>query len=758
MFDTLFQFLFKYRPAIFEQGDFGLGLSTSVYVAVAVAATGTASALLTYRHVSSARDRVILTTLRLGALAIVLFCLCRPVLILKAAVPQQNVLGILLDDSRSMRIGDADGEARGRFVNREFGTDSALIKALSNRFLVRFFRFSSSTDRVSSAADLSFGGTQTRLGVGLDQAREALAGLPVAALVAVTDGADTTDAAPTESLLALKAAGIPVFTVGVGRDEVSRDIQVSRVTTPRRVLKGASLIVDVILTQTGYQGSSIPLNVELDGRIVNTQQVTLPRDGEPTTVRVRFTAAEAGPKVFRFRVPPQDAETVTENNTREQLVEVEDRREKILYFEGEPRFEMKFIRRAVADDKNLQIVTLQRTAENKYLRLDIDQPEELVAGFPKTRDELFQYRGLILGSVDAAAFTGDQLRMIAEFVDRRGGGLLAIGGRHALAEGGFAGTPVADALPVVIDGGVARADDAPVVKVNARPTRAGIGHAVTEIGATEQESADRWKNLPAVTSVNEITQVKPGATILLTGSDETRRDRPLLAYQRYGRGKSLTLGVQDTWLWQLGASVPVEDQSHENFWRQLARWLVDGVPDRVLTRITPDRVEPGEGATILADVADPSYVEVNNGHVVARVTGPSGNALEIPLQWTGERNGEYRGTFVPDEDGIYEASVEATRGGQALGGDAAYIRASPSDSEYFDGAMRAPLLERIARETGGRFYRANQVMAMADDVKYTGRGVTVVEERDLWDMPALLLLLVGCVLGDWSYRRVRGLA
>ena len=126
---------------------------------------------------------------------------------------------------------------------------------------------------------------------------------------------------------------------------------------------------------------------------------------------------------------------------------VEDRHEKILYVEGEPRFEMKFLRRAVEGDSNLQVVTLQRTAEGKFLRLGVDSAGELAAGFPRTREELFRYRALILGSVEASFFTADQLRMIEEFVSQRGGGLLVLGGRLALGEGGYAGTPGGRAAP-----------------------------------------------------------------------------------------------------------------------------------------------------------------------------------------------------------------------------------------------------------------------------------------------------------------------
>jgi hypothetical protein len=239
--------------------------------------------------------------------------------------------------------------------------------------------------------------------------------------------------------------------VGVGRESFGKDTQISRVNTPRSVLKGTNLTVDVIVSQNGYSGTTVPLNVEDSGRILSTQDVALAGDGEPTSVRVHFTANEPGARTIRFRIPPQAGEEITQNNVRDVLLDVQDRREKILYYDGEPHFEVKFIKRAVEDDKNLQLALLQRTADNKYLRRDVDGPDDLVAGFPKTRDELFAYRGLVLGSIEASAFSGDQLQMIADFADRRGGGLLMVGGKRAFAEGGYAGTPVADALPVILE-------------------------------------------------------------------------------------------------------------------------------------------------------------------------------------------------------------------------------------------------------------------------------------------------------------------
>jgi uncharacterized membrane protein len=760
--DAIFRLLFNYRPVVFQQGEFRFGPTTGSYVGVALVVAAIAITILTYRAArsqSNARHRAALVALRLATLFLVLFCLFRPVLIVKAAVPQQNFLGILIDDSRSMQIADVDGQARGAFVQQQLmGPESGVLKALSNRFVLRTFRFSSTAQRLAAPADLTFGGAQTKIGAALDGARQELAGLPLAGLVVVTDGADTTDAELSEALLAMKAADVPVSTIGLGRESLAKDVQIDRVSTPTTALKGTSLMVDALVTQTGYAGETVTLDVEDDGRIVGSRELKLPIDGEPAAVRVRFTASDAGPRVFRFRISPRVGELVTQNNQRDALVDVYDRTEKILYFEGEPRPEQKFIHRAVDDDKNLQVVTLVRTADNKYYRLVLDNAEQLAGGFPKTRDELFSYRGLILGSIEAGAFTGDQLRMISEFVERRGGGLLMLGGSRSFSEGGYAGTPVADALPVVLERVSRSLDSWSISRLKVRPTRAGEGHALSQIAPTEAASLNRWNELPALISANGVKAVKPGATVLLTGSDERRGAQPVLAFQRYGRGKALAFTVLDSWRWQMHASIAVEDMTHENIWRQLLRWLVDGVPGPVEAHTTAERVEAGEQVTLIADVVDDTFVELNDAQVTAKISAPGGGILDVPLQWTGERNGQYRATFVTTDQGMYAARVEASREGKSIGVGQTHVRAAPGDAEYFDATMHEARLKRIAEETGGRFYTPETVSTLAEDLKYTGRGVTTIEERDLWHMPIVLFLLIGLTCAEWAYRRAVGLA
>ena len=760
MFTEVFKFLFKYQPLVFEQGRFVFGATRTMSLVAIVAAVAAVYVLWTYRKLNAIprRDRIVLLGLRVGLFAVVLFALLRPMLLLKIAVPQQNFVGILLDDSRSMQIADQAGKPRADFVKDEFGrVDSPLLAALGKRFQLRIFRFSSQGERLQSANDLAFAGTASRYSGALDRARDELSGLPVAGLVLVGDGADNSQTTMDESIASLKSQGMPVFSVGVGKDRLARDVQVTRAEAPRRALKGSNLIIDVVVSQTGYAGQKVPLIVEDAGRIVNRQDITLPKDGEAATFHVRFLANETGPRQFRFRIPVQGNEEVQENNQRDALIEVDDRRERILYLEGEPRPEMKFIFNAAKIDKNLSLVVLQRTATDKYYRLGVDTGEELQAGFPTTRAELFGYRGIVLGSVEASAFTLEQQRMLAEFVDVRGGGLIALGGRLSFGEGGWPGTPLAAALPVVIEH-PARTRGDQVDELVVKPTPVGASHPATQITDKEEDLAAKWRELPPLTSVNPIVDAKPGATTLLTGLAETGRSQIVLAYQRYGRGKSLAFTPQDSWLWQMHSKIPVTDMTHEIFWQRLLRWAVDGVPEKVMVSASPDKVQKGEPVTLMADVMDPDYKGINNGRITAHVTSPSGKIEDVPMEWSVKRDGEYTARFTPDEDGTYKVRVGGTHDVKDIGSGEMALRVAPSDAEYFDAAMRASLLSRISEETGGRFYRADNTTDLVDAITYSGRGVTVVEDRELWDMPIVLLLALGLMGSEWGYRRSRGLA
>ena len=760
--ESIFEFLFKYRLALFRQGELVLRAAwpvTTILIAVAAVAAVVGFSYLRPRGRAGALDRSIMAALRTSALGVIVLCLLQPTLVLRSVVPQRNFVGILVDDSHSMTLTDEDGRPRSAFIADQLTAEGELMKALTERFAVRTFAFSSTARRVDDPTALGFEGTRTDLANALDRVREDLSSVPLSGIIVVSDGADNGGRVMAESLVPLQAASIPVFTVGLGEEALSPDVQLDRVQAPRSVLLGSAVVVDVVVSHRGFAGQPVALEVEDDGRILTRQDVPLGRNGEPVVARVRLIADRVGPRRLIFRIPVAEGERVTGNNQRELLMDVQDTRQKILYFEGEPRFEVKFMRRAIEDDENIQLVVLQRTAPDKFLRLDVDGATELQEGFPKTREELFRYQGLILGSVEAGFFTHDQLLMIHDFVSQRGGGLLVLGGRHALAEGGYIGTPVADAIPVVL--GETMSDPTRPLEVKVSPTPAGALHPATQIAGSGEASADLWETLPPLTTVNPIQEVKPGATALLvgrpTGGTVSTPDQVVLAWQRFGRGRSFALPIQDSWLWQMHADVPLDDQSHERFWQQLLRGLVDGVSDPVVVTLDREQVELGEPVRVTARVRDSTYIELNDAAGSILVTAPDGTERELPLEWSVEDDGMYAASFVPDQEGNWHLGVEASRGGSVIGTDDGWLRVGPGDDEYFDAARRTALLERIAEQTGGRSYTEATVDELPEDLQYAGTGVTTVEERDLWDMPVLFLILIGLIGSEWALRRRRGL-
>jgi len=486
--------------------------------------------------------------------------------------------------------------------------------------------------------------------------------------------------------------------------------------------------------------------VEENGRILATRRFAMPGDGQAATVSIPVPLAEAGARQLTVRLPGLAGETVTRNNSRETLVAVRDRDERILYYEGEPRFEFAFMRRAVAADTNLTVVGLERTAEGKFLRLGVEDSLDLASGFPRTREELFKYRALVLGSVEAAAFTAEQLRMIAEFAGTRGGGLLLLGGRRAFGEGSWHDTPLEDVSPLMLD----QPRDTSYFRVLAvQPSAAGRDHPVTQLA---------WDSLPPVTSVNRVGALKPGATSLLAGKDTVGRgDQPVLAFQRYGRGRVIALPVQDTWHWQMAAQIAVDDQKYETFWRQLLRWLADESPDRLEVTAQVEDLAPGEPVTLDAELRDKTWQPVNDGTVIAKVTDPAGVVTEVPLDWVIGADGRYRGAFTARTAGEYR--IEATaEGSDTLQAEPAFVRAGEVSREFFGAGQRAPLLKRIAEETGGKYYTMANAAALPKDIVYTQRGITATEQLDLWDMPIVFFLLAGLLASEWGLRRARGMS
>ena len=762
--DAVVEFLLKYRPAAFERGTLGFDPVLPIWLVLGIG--GFAMALAVWAVARTGRGvgvgtRVALGSLRLGTISLLAWCLCRPVLVVVEALSLRNVVAVLVDDSRSMRIADVDGSERAATIRSLAGSaDSSLMRALAARYQVRLYR-TSAAGRVPNVSALAFDGSRTRLLGAITRVEDELAGTPLSGVVVLSDGAENGsggEGAPSisDQLATLRARGVPVYTVGIGSTRFAKDVEISALGGPRVALRNATVLLDVVITHRGFSGVSLPIVVEDSGRIVASATVRLSRNAESTPVRLRVPTPEPGARLLTVRVPVQAGEMIAENNTRRTLLAVRDRREKVLYVEGEPRPEVKFARRAVDGDQQLQLVTLLRSAKDKYLRLGVSDSLELINGFPTTRAQLFNYRAIVLGSIEASFFTGDQLRMIGDFVSERGGGLLMLGGRAAFADGGYVGTPLADLAPVDMEVS-SRSEEERLVTVTAVPTADGLRHPALQVAGTDSLVALRWRTLPPLTTVNLLSRAKPAASVLLQGREAERGlTRPLLVSQRYGRGRVLAFGAQDDWLWQMHADIAVDDSTHEILWRQMLRWLVNEVPDRVES-VTGDESGPGDAVALRAIVRDSGYLRRNGASVSATVTGPGGVLQDVAFDWAVDRDGEYVASFIPAGEGVQEVRVRAIAGADTTLSPPGYVRVAEPVDEFFGAERRDLLLEQLARETGGRSYTPQRAEEIARDMNYSASGATSVRRRDLWDAPLVLLVLLLLLGGEWILRRRRGL-
>ncbi len=758
--ERLFTFFFKYPPRVFQRGELllapalpllALGLMLGALVILVVLMTRNL-------RVKRPVDRLVIGGIRVAVFLVVAGCLLRPTLALSSAVAQRNVLAILLDDSRSMLVKDVEGASRLDVETRTFADSAALVQQLSKRFALRFFRFGPQAEPIGTSAALAGRGTRTDLAASLEAARQELADLPVAGMVLVSDGADNGATSMAPTLLSLQSRHVPVHTVGVGQERFAKDLAIERFALPRTSLEGSGTNGSVSVTVRGLGGDSTDVAIEADGHLVASAGVPLPKGRDIVDVPVRLPPLAAGTHVIAVRVNPLPGELVTENNETQTLLRVRPGREKILYVEGTPRPEFAFIRRGVEGDSALQLVGLLRSAKGKFLRLGVDDSLELLSGFPSRRADLYGYRAIVLGDIEASFFTGDQLRMLADFVDHRGGAVIALGGHTALAEGGYRGTLFAETLPFDLEGGKVEPNDSVATFMQPVLTPAGRVHPALQLGVTQLQSEKRWDSLPPLTAVNDLGHLRPGATLLLEGRTKASTKLPLLAFQHYGRGVTMLLGAQDSWLWKMNPRTPVEDHAFEDFWRQTFRWMVDQVPDRVELTTEPEHAGPGEPVTLRARVSDSIYMDVNDASVAVRLTSPSGRTLEVPLEWTLRDDGSYVGQFAPDEQGTYSLTAIATKGRDSTRSAVAGLLVDPRGADMDRVELRTGVLRQLAEETGGKYYPIGDLTHLADDVVLTKSGITARESRDLWDMPIVLLTLLLLLGVEWGYRRWRGLA
>src|SRR5689334_18615047 len=763
----LVRFLFGHEQAVFTNGRFGFDVRPSVVVLVLILLLAGVFIYFIYlrpRVRLPKKTTATLIALRATLLLLMVTLLLRPVVVVSSVIPRSSYVAMVVDDSVSMKLHDAPVGAtrldsvKQALLNNNPGQNSFLGE-LEKNFKTNLYGFSGSLARLKDSNDLYGEGRTSDVAGALDETIKRSSGMPLSAVVLATDGASNVPRDVAAVLRELRARDIPVFTVGVGNTAKPMDAELTRVNMPRRVLVGSRLNIETIVGLSGYGATKVLLSVREDGRAVKTEEFNL-RGNDTQAINLEITPTTPGVHRYTVEVTPLDGEITVDNNKQDSLVEVIEGPLRILHVEGEPRWELGKIRESIQpNEKNVTLVSLQRTGENKFYRQGIGTQNELETGFPKTEEELFSYSGLIIGSVEAGFFTADELRNIEAFVARRGGGLLALGGRLAFDAGKYKGTTIEDLLPVSLAGG-------PVVEENSfmpvyKPvlTPAGQAHPVTRLNEDRGANQKAWNELPPISVSEVLTNVKPGASVLL----EARRVEgsgptvPLLVQQRYGRGQTLALTAADTWRWKM--RMDAKSNAHETFWRQMLRYLVSGTPDQIEIGTEKEVYALDDTVNIVADIRDKHFNPVPDAHATARVTKPSGAVVDVPLKFTTLNSvNTYVGQIKADELGQHRIELLGTSATLGTLSARSNLLVSDLNREYYGAAQNNELLQRIAAETGGKYYTPAQAQSLLDDLIYRQTPYSERVTKDLWNMPVNFMLIIGLLSAEWFLRKREGLA
>ena len=760
----MFQFLFKYPVPVFTKGRFVLlaGWPAWALAVFIVLAAGGLALLIRWR-LRRARHELrswcgwLIWGLQSALIALVLLLLWQPAMLVSELNSQQNIIAVVVDDSRSMRIVDSEGK-KTREGAAIAALENGVLAGLQKRFQTRVYRLGSELTRVDGLREIAPVESATHIGEGLKRLATETADLPVGAILLLSDGSQNTagtggSGISLDAVQALRNRRLPVHAVGFGREEPAHDIEIEDVSVAATATANARIAATISLTQHGYSGQKAKLAVRDGEKSLAQREISLPATGNVQTESLFFPIGAVGAKSLTFSVEPLPGEENLANNSVTRPILVNDAKRRILYVEGEPRWEYKFIRRAEEDDPTVQLVSMLRTSENKIYRQGIRDPGELADGFPSRPEDLFGYAGIIIGSVDANYFTPLQQELLREYVDRRGGGILFLGGRYSLSDGGWAASSLNDLLPTFLPAGNHNFHrNAATVEL----TPEGVDSPITQILEDPEKNALRWKKLTYLADYEDPGTPKPGATVL-ADMNAGRRKLLLLITESYGQGRTAIMATGGTWRWQM--SEALGDPSHDLFWHQLLRWLVAETPGPVVASM-PERLLMDEGQTrFTAQVRDQQFQQAANAHVTAHILGPEGISALVDLTPSEQTLGLYQTEWTAEKPGTYVAEVvaeSAAKQSQELGRDVVTFQREDGVAENFHTEQNRHLLEQLASETGGSYWKSSDLKNLPRDISYSEAGISVRSTKELWDMPIVFLLLLGLPIGEWLLRRKWG--
>jgi len=631
--------------------------------------------------------------------------------------------------------------------------DMDLAGRLGDKYQVRYFCFDDKVNPASGEGEAAqwlaarrADGRGTRLGSAIEEVAGRHAGQPVAGVLVLSDFAGITGPDPVDVARKMKERNIPVYTVGIGLTDPP-DIAVRRLIAPEVVFAGDKVPLRVQVDSSGFKGKPVDLVLAVDGESIITRRIIL--SGGTQFEELEFLPAmKTGMAALGVSIKAEADETTAENNAVGGKLRIIDEKIKILYVEGSPRWEYRYLRWVLLRDTRLKVTFLMTEGDPELAEMS----PTYIRSFPETDEAILKYDLVIIGDVPSSFFNSRQVACMQDLVKRGGGSLLMIAG-SAHAPSSYVNSPVAEMLPVKpMEGQPQDAGEAvcPIV------TPEGQASAVTQLDSPELLNTHIWGSVKPLGPLPLLTGPRPGAEVLLSLPRKAVADKsiyPLVAWQRYGNGKTMYVGTDD--LWRLRKEEG--DKYHARFWGQAIQFLtlsrLLGDNKQVTLETGRKTYAVGEQINLFANVltekfepvVQPSYTVLLAKH------GDESIPVEMELAPVPNSPGLYTGSALASDRGAYV--VRALPKYQSLANTVEF-NVEKIELEQRETGMRADVAEQIAQRSGGKRYSLTGLTALPKEFENQPPLSTVVhKEKDLWDLPLMLVLLVVFTGIEWYLRR-----
>ena len=797
----MFEKIMRYPIDVFREGNFSFGVPLpGLLIAVLLVALVVAT-IWAYRSTQGRIRRGFrgfLIFLRTVALCLLAFCLLKPFLTIYQSNPDDSYLLVMVDRSKSMQITDAiDSAPRLARVNDLlFAENEGLLEKLNTKFKVRLFAFDTTAKRISDEALTSAEGESTDIPQALNEALDDLQGIPLSGAVLLTDGVDRSGTDIAKFAMQIRERKLPVHTVGVGSEEGNPDLEVVKLDVPRTAEEDFPVEIWATVKRKGFNGKKVSLQLTSNGRILKTEPVDMDEgsswipqigvtdtttDVETKRVLLKFTPRQAGTQKFEVHAALEETETVLQNNTKTFLLKVAPtKRVKILFVDGKPRAEFGFIKRMLKKDPNIQltdrILTGFSSSGKRYLGTRTTTSHDFDF-YPDDKETLFDFDAIILGNVDASQFAPAQLENTLEFVRTRGGGLLMLGGSNSLGNhelaGSYINTSIAQCLPVEIELGAAPAPPTPRrrtrLTTGARSSAVSKGYKLklTSEGKVENlmaladtptENMKRWTNLKTLVGYSKVKRAKAGALVLAEHPTDQNEfgNRILIAIHNYNAGRVMVFTPHTSWRWQMLKDSP-EDDSHERFWRQTARWLTTAPKEHIQLDIAKTAYTLKEPVVIEVTATDPQFQLTNNAKIRAIVVDEAGKRKELKLDQVLGEDGLYTARFIPNQYGEYTVTATGALAGESLGEQQTLFEVKASYAEFSNAELNVALLKTLAEVSGGKYYAMEEAAQLVNQIPLVESATSKITDVDIWDIPLIFGAVIALLGFEWFLRKRGGL-